>query len=406
MTQAMSWVLGTLIGILLGVTHALVSLLWRAGARTANYPAALFLSRTPAAQTPAPAAQRPLPAVATSRTQRLALGTLWGAKKLLLEVESGRLTDRAMVEQRLLRIAPSTLSLPRWILGGQLMVEALYPRLHAALAVMIGAARERALEAEIARVVSEIDAEISQGSHAEALAAAQLELLRQAAGSRHSTWRPADDGISCIVLPPDAHGSPSQELDDVLLTDAGLYVVEVKGWKHIEPDGGHRTTDGALLPPAHRQSASKVKRLKSLLGASVPVHSVVVLPNLSPAAVPLELDTRYLTGAADFGLLLRQHIQARARTDSTPIDFSEVRHALLAEMDRRPDAKVHHMLWLAENFPGDGSARVRELYSRLQALRSQQGWVQPPAMTIRPTGVVLASAVPFALLIVALQWIL
>lgn len=405
MTHALSWAVGTLIGIVLGLAHALATLLWRAVGRLANYPAALVSTRTSAALTAGPQVQRHPPSAAASRTQRLALGTLWGAKKLLLEVERGRLMDRSAVEERLLRVAPSPLSLPRWILGGQLFVEALYPRLHAALAAMVNAARDRALAAEIARVVSEIDAEISQGSHAEALAAAQLDLLRQAAGSRHSTWRPADDGITCIVLPPDAHGTPSQELDDLLLTDAGLYVVEVKGWKHIEPDGGHRTTDGSLLPPAHRQSASKVKRLQALLGPSVPVHSVVVLPNLCPAAMPLELDTRYLTGAADLGLMLRQHIQARARKDGAPIDFAEVRHALLAKMDRRPDAKIHHMLWLAENFPGDGTARVRDLYSRLQELRSQQGLIQPPAVAVRPTGVVLASAVPFAVAIAASRWI-
>lgn len=62
------------------------------------------------------------------------------------------------------------------------------------------------------------------------------------------------------------------------------------------------------------------------------------------------------------------------------------------------------MIWLAERFPSDGPLKVRELYGQLKALESQPPLLVPP-VDQRPLGVVLATAIPLAAVMVLWHWI-
>lgn len=264
-------------------------------------------------------------------------------------------------------------------------------------------ARQDALARKMQAISEEIYQLLEQGGKAEDRAGILIEQVRQAAASTHPTWRPVDDGIACTVMQPSEHSDASHEFDDLLLTQAGLYVVEVKGWRDIEADGGHKAPDGSILQPAHRQSNSKVERLRKLLGNGVPVHSLVLQPNLSPAAMPLDLDARYIVGSADLSLMLRQHLGKRKRENLPLLDIDDIRQTLLAHIDRRANAKVHHMLWLAERFPDDRPLKVRELYGQLMALEALPPLLLPP-VDQRPLGVVLATALPLAAAMLLWRW--
>lgn len=345
---------------------------------------------------------QPLPPPVAAHS--LPLHALSGTRKLLREIKEHHHTDAKDITERLARSRPSPWSPLRWLLGGQVIVEGLFPRLHEALVQTVQAARKEALARQMHGISDEIDQILEQGGKAEDRAGTLIEEVRKAAASTHPTWRPFDDGIACTVMPPDEHSDASHEFDDLLLTPAGLYVIEVKGWRDIEADGGHKAPAGTRLKPAHRQSKSKVERLRRLLGENVPVHSLVLLPNLSPAATPLDLDARYIVGSADLSLTLRQHLGTRKRANHPLLDITPIRETLLVHIDRRVDAKVHHMIWLAERFPSDGPLKVRKLYGQLKALESQPPLLVPP-VDQRPLGLVLATAIPLAAVMLLWHWI-
>lgn len=153
---------------------------------------------------------------------RLPLHALSGTRKLLREIEEHNHTDAQDITERLARTRPSPWSPLRWLLGGQLIVEGLFPRLHDALVQTVQAARQKALARKMQALSDEIDQILEQGGKAEDRAGTLIEEVRQAAAPTHPTWRPVDDGIACTVMPPSEHSDASHEFDDLLLTPAGL----------------------------------------------------------------------------------------------------------------------------------------------------------------------------------------
>lgn len=143
---------------------------------------------------------QPLPR--TVAPQNLPLHALTGTRKLLREIEEHNHTDAQDITQRLARSRPSPWSPLRWLLGGQLIVEGLFPRLHEALVQTVQGARQDALARKMQAISEEIYQLLEQGGKAEDRAGILIEQVRQAAASTHPTWRPVDDGIACTVMPP------------------------------------------------------------------------------------------------------------------------------------------------------------------------------------------------------------
>jgi len=331
---------------------------------------------------------------------------LLGARSLLTDIERNGLTDAQEISRRLSRVRPSPLSPLRWVLGVQLVIEWLFPKLHLALASRVDAVRLKALQLKKEAVASRIDAHLGRGGAAEAVVSTYIEDVRSAAGTGILTWRPADQGVQSIVMPPSLRCDSSHELDDVFITCAGVYLLEVKGWRDVRPNGGHQAQDGTELDPAHHQSIAKVRRLRDLFGPDVPVHSLVMLPNVAPAQLPWDLGATYLTGPADLSLTFRAHFHARRLAGLPMLDPLCLGSQLMPELDGRPQAKLHHLLWLAERYPGDGRTQVKELFDQLLDLERQAGVRLP--LVVRPRRhlvIAIAALFPVATAAYAAMWV-
>lgn len=333
------------------------------------------------------------------------VGSLLGARSLLTDIERHGLTDAQEISRRLSRVRPSPLSPLRWVLGGQLAIEWLFPKLHLALASRVNSMRLQALQIKKDSIASQIDAHLGRGSAAEAVVSAHIEDVRAAAGADFSTWRPADQGVRSIVMPPSLRCDSSHELDDVFITCAGVYLLEVKGWRDVRPNGGHQAQDGTELDPAHHQSIAKVRRLRDLFGPDVPVHSLVMLPNVAPARLPWDLGAAYLTGPADLSLTFRVHLHARLQAGLPLLDPQALGAQLIPELDGRPRAKLHHLLWLAERYPGDGRAQVKELFGQLLDLERQTERLPLVVRPRRPLVITIAALVPVVTAAYVLDWV-
>jgi hypothetical protein len=212
------------------------------------------------------------------------------------------------------------------------------------------------------------------------------------------SWMPAWSGIKSIVLPPSEINDTSQEIDNLLVTQHGIYVIEVKGWRKIGADGLGEAKTGESLGSPVAQCSKKVEHIKSIVGYGVPVRVLAVLPYAKESDAAFELDSRIVFSADQLGIVLRTAHQQMVKTGAHRLDVAALSQKIMSRLDTRDDAKVRHMLWLSEHHPSPDTLRVKEIVAMDAALRSEMSapftFEDRPR---RPFGVVLATLVSLLL---------
>ncbi|MFA7523660.1 MAG: nuclease-related domain-containing protein [Halothiobacillaceae bacterium] len=239
---------------------------------------------------------------------------------------------------------------------------------------------------------------IKQGSQAEETAeAAVRELKEKAPDFRIMLFETNGTVWDAIVLPGDAQRDlASQEFDLLMVCAAGVFVIEVKSWTNINPDGSHYAPDGSLLKPAHLQSTGKVKRLKEIVGDGVPVHSLVYLPRLDPYSAPAALPPSYVCDVPQLMLAIRDKM--RHLRDRQAIDIHGAFETIQRHLDRSGQAKLTHMLWLAQNHPSPDTLEIERLYNENVSLQkgalSKKSWLVRIPLMADSDSIPIADSVP------------
>jgi len=226
--------------------------------------------------------------------------------------------------------------------------------------------RLRPVNHKLSAILTRMEEIMMQGSHAEDKA---MEILNSLA-SRNPELKirvfEAEGSMAGIVLPADiSTQQPSHEFDALLVSVAGVFVIETKGWKDINADGTHVAPDGKLLKPAHQQSRPKVQRLRDLIGNDVPVHSLVLLPNLDPLDAPAALHPSYVCDASQLQLAIRGKIQ---RLNGKVVDVDDVYRTIDSALADKEWAKLGHMLWLADTHPNADALEIKRLNDKYNSI--------------------------------------
>jgi hypothetical protein len=182
-------------------------------------------------------------------------------------------------------------------------------------------------------------------------------------------WR----GIEDIVFPPTAQYDVSQEIDNLIITDHGVYVVEVKNWKRVDERGHGRSESGEDLGSPIEQSRHKAQRIRKILadlpGLAVPVHTIGVLPRLQTQDLAFTVDARIIGTQAELSTMLRgAHQRNRGRE---AIDVELVAQTLEQHMDLGDGAKIRHLRWLGGKFESPSVMRILDLHDAAAAMREQ-----------------------------------
>lgn len=212
-----------------------------------------------------------------------------------------------------------------------------------------------ALHEECSQITTKMSNILSKGKRGELLTHGFIELLRDRMTfiQRGQSWSPADANIKDIVLLGE-DGQHSQEIDDLLVVDNHVLIFEVKDWQgKISSQDENLIVNGNIRKSPHAQTISKIQRIKLALNKAdvkANIHPIYVFshpeaeldPNLSFNFVRLDaLDTflkclREKIGDANIdSLLASDHVY-------------HIKNCLMRLMDKRVDAKHHHMLMLAE----------------------------------------------------------
>lgn len=261
----------------------------------------------------------------------------------------------------------------RWYLyplGYGLLVELFWPVLRRMAARSLFAAWEAHAKAWLSRWWSEIEAITGRGAGAEAVVQSWLDTLcKERAQGHMQSWMPSWIGIKSIVLPPTDLNDSSQEIDNLLVTEHGIYVIEVKGWRSIGEDGKGKTASGESLGSPVAQCSKKVEHIKAIVGIGVPVSALAVLPFARESDAAFGLDSRIVFSSDQLAIILRTAHKRMLRTGVRRVDVEGASRAIMARMDTQDGAKVRHMLWLAEHHPSPDALRVQELLAKDAALR-------------------------------------
>lgn len=209
---------------------------------------------------------------------------------------------------------------------------------------------------------------LKQGSNAEEIAECGIkDLILKAPDFRIMLFEANGNVWDGIVLPADKEkGLPSQEFDLLMVCVAGVFIIEVKSWSNINPDGSHFSPDGKLLKPAHLQSTGKIKRLRDILGDETPVYGLVYLPRLAPHDAPAALHPSYVCDVSQLILAIRDKM--RHLKNAQIIDVGGVYQRIKRHLDNGGEAKLRHMIWLADNHPSEDTVELKRLYEETRKL--------------------------------------
>jgi hypothetical protein len=290
----------------------------------------------------------------------------------------------------------------RWYLypfGYGLVVEMFWTQIRRIAARNLFWAWEAHARTWLSRWGAEIETITSRGAAAEAVVHTWIDTICRVKAQGHmQSWMPAWSGIKSIVLPPSEINDTSQEIDNLLVTQHGIYVIEVKGWRKIGADGLGEAKTGESLGSPVAQCSKKVEHIKSIVGYGVPVRVLAVLPYAKESDAAFELDSRIVFSADQLGIVLRTAHQQMVKTGAHRLDVAALSQKIMSRLDTRDDAKVRHMLWLSEHHPSPDTLRVKEIVAMDSALRSEMSapftFEDRPR---RPFGVVLATLVSLLL---------
>lgn len=261
----------------------------------------------------------------------------------------------------------------RWMLWPFLygaVVELFWPQLRRFAASRLVSAWLSDTSRRIKEIENEIEEILLSGTEAEEVVDEWLRnICKFKANTAMPYWVPMRSGIMEIVFPPSEINKSSQELDHLLVTSHGVYIIEVKGWRSIEEDGTNQTADGKKLKSPIEQCRGKVDHLRRLLGNGVPVKALAVLPRLDRKDVPFRTDSRILTSQDELELMLKIGNDQLNYKSKNPIDKDLVAQKLMGAMDTEPGAKLRHMLWLADHHPNEGATRIKNLYMKMLQLK-------------------------------------
>lgn len=141
---------------------------------------------------------------------------------------------------------------------------------------------------------------------------------------------------------------PTAEVDHLVVTKFGIYVIETKNWSGYVYSG----EDGSLMREAPDgtidvrknpldQNASKVRFLKSIMPLySRQIHSIGVFSNPT-VELSSDLDSS-LVRLSDLELWFRQRRDLAAATSFGPIDLSETYDTILAHGNITDEARESH----------------------------------------------------------------
>ncbi|WP_234265194.1 nuclease-related domain-containing protein [Hydrogenophaga sp. NFH-34] len=285
------------------------------------------------------------------------------------ELLKGDAKRRKEIAENIQAIKPYRKNPIWWISGKQAFIEIAAKKLAPRTATDIYNHWYKKNERYILSSKGAIENILQEGSQAEEKANEMIAAVRKQAAGHLKTWTPSDDGLKAIVFPPNEHNSSSQELDQLLVTEAGIYVIEVKGWRKINDDGTGNTRDGKVLGSPIDQCRKKVEAIKKIVGENVRVRPLVILPNLEDTNIPFGLDTRVVTSLAEINMFFRQELRASER--GFKYSISNLAPPILRYLDHREDAKMHHMLWLHEHHPNEGTTKIHGLVDERNTLESE-----------------------------------
>ncbi|MGF6735592.1 hypothetical protein OKW50_007765 [Paraburkholderia youngii] len=148
---------------------------------------------------------------------------------------------------------------------------------------------------------------------------------------------------------------PTAEVDHLVVTPFGIFVVETKNWAgRIEPGQDPQTVvrigvDGLrdVRRSPMQQNRSKVAFLRSILPGTWPVEGVAAFPHAHcdlSSALPLNM-----MRAADLRQWLRARKSEYASTTNRPVNVLHARRAVLAVAETAPAAIERHRVKLREN---------------------------------------------------------
>lgn len=222
----------------------------------------------------------------------------------------------------------------------------------------------------LSAIESRISEIVKQGGEAEDKGMEMVKAIASASPELSINLFEPENEFGGVVLPPNKlERLPSHEFDILMVCKAGVFVIEVKGWRDVNEDGSHVAPDGSLLKPAHKQSQPKVERLRNLLGRDIPVHSLVLLPNMDPLKAPAGLHPAYVCDVSQMQLAIRDKFKM---LNGKPFEVERTYETILAALSPMVRAKIEHMRWLAETHPSQNTLDVKRLDDEFGEIRDSR----------------------------------
>ncbi|MDP2162013.1 MAG: TonB C-terminal domain-containing protein [Flavobacterium sp.] len=215
-------------------------------------------------------------------------------------------------------------------------------------------------------LISEI---LLKGKTYEVAVLKSIRKLRKTMSAMNNAWMPEDIGIEDIVLLPPENNKISQEIDGLIITSFGVFLIEIKGWKGriFDMEGKFYCGDKERISPED-QSKNKLKRILSLIGMSAPVYPLYVfshpLVKLSP-----DLPSNFVVTESIQNYFMEKR-DSHLSKNLPSINIEKVVESLTRTFDKNDRAKERHLISIADfsNEPNEDALLVKNSRNQINNL--------------------------------------